>query len=68
MKKIAHDCANVAGFGADKIQKIVDEEKANLKQELKKLGIDALKLEINWDLLSESEQADLAYRQVGRDI
>ena len=68
MKKITHDCANIAGFNSKRIQNIVDVEKENLKNALKKIGTDALKPEINWELLSEYERADLTYKQSGYDL
>ena len=56
-----------AGFAPAKLQKMFEEENEKIKSNIKKLGHDALKPEIIWDLLSEYEKQDLTYRQ-GRDL
>lgn len=67
--KIRQSCMGIksAGFAPAKLQKMFEEENEKIKSNIKKLGHDALKPEIIWDLLSEYEKQDLTYRQ-GRDL
>lgn len=58
----------VAGFAREKLKSMFKEESESVKGELKKLGKDSLQLEINWDLLSEYERQEIAYKQSWRDL
>ena len=69
-EKISKICLGIksAGFAPERLKKIFNEENEKIKLNVKKIGRDALRPEINWALLSEYERQDLAYKQAGRDF
>lgn len=68
--KIRQSCVSIksAGFAPERLKKMFEEENEKIKSNIKKLGHDALKPEIIWDLLSEYEKQDLAYKQGRLDL
>ena len=71
MPKIQKSCAVFGrlGFSPKELKTMFAEEGETIKGELKKLGRDSLNLELNWDLLSDFERADMYYKQQsGRDV
>ena len=70
MPKIQKSCAVFSGLGftGQRLKSMFAEEGQTVTGELKKLGRDSLKLELNWDLLSEFERAEIYYKQSGRGM
>ena len=57
-----------SGFSNEKLKTMLREEQQNVAMEVKKLGVGGLRLEINSDLLNESEKIEIAYKNAGRDL
>ena len=57
-----------SGFPSKRLKEMLKDERNNVAIEVRKMGKSSLKLELNWDLLTESEKIEKAYKQAQLDL